>query len=339
MSPARALSALLAVSFLAPGCAIDKTRRSVTFTMQEEIDSGKERAREIEKDLGHERARLDAIEDRAASARKRLADSGATLETFLDELTAIRGELSELEYAIERSGAFDEDVNLRLAGIEYQFAYLATELGVTPAPMPMGPHPDVDPAAGDPVADPADPAVDPAVDPADPEADPLAADPGSEPAPAAAPDSDAGASAAAAIDAPPGADAEFVEAVALVRADKWDQAGTILQKYLRKNRESEHYLEAQYLVGQCLFELGRYKNAITEFQKVIEAEDKRVRKGADVTWAPRAMLMQGLSFEELGTAQDLEAAALFFDELIRIYGDAPEAERARRRLERLDANR
>ena len=90
-------------------------------------------------------------------------------------------------------------------------------------------------------------------------------------------------------------------------------------------------------MGQCLFELGRYKNAITEFQKVIEAEDKKVRKGAEAVWAPRAMFMQGLSFEELGTKQDLEAAALFFDELVRIYPSAPEAERATRRLERLDA--
>ena len=63
---------LLVALTTAPGCAIDKTRRSVTFTMQEEIDSSKERAREIEKDLGHERARLDAIEERTTSAGKRL---------------------------------------------------------------------------------------------------------------------------------------------------------------------------------------------------------------------------------------------------------------------------
>ena len=325
MSPARALSALLAVSFLAPGCAIDKTRRSVTFTMQEEIDSGKERAREIEKDLGHERSRLDAIEDRAAAARKRLADSGATLETFLDELTAIRGELSSLQYAVEQGRSFDEDTNLRLAGIEFQVAHMANELGVTPVMMPMGlePTPAVEPASGDPALEPSEPQDDP-VEPSEPPAV-------DDPPPAEDP--------VATIEAPADADTDFVEAVGLVRDQKWEQAGTKLQKYLRKNRDSEHFLEAQYLVGQCLFELGRYKNAITEFQKVIEAEDKAVRKGAKATWAPRAMWMQGRAFEELGTAQDLEAAALFFDELIRIYGDAPEAERAKRRLERLDANR
>ncbi len=320
MTRVSAFVVALAASIAVPGCAIDKTRRSVTFTMQEEIDGTKERSREIEKDLGHERSRIDAMEDRAASARKRLADSGATLETFLDELTAIRGELSALQFSIEKSGRFDEDVNLRLAGIEYQVAHMANELGVSPVMMPMGGDPITAPT--DPVdpADPADPA-DPPTDPVEPAVDP--ADP--EPTPT--------------VEAPPDADAQFVEAVALVKADKWDQAGTKLQRYLRKNRNSEHYLEAQYLVGQCLFELGRYKNAITEFQKVIEAEDKKVRKGAEPVWAPRAMLMQGLSFEELGTRQDLEAAALFFDELIRIYPAAPEAGRAKRRLERLDANR
>lgn len=308
----RTLALVLAASLL-PGCAIDKTRRSVTFTMQEEIDSAKERSREIEKDLSLERGRIDAMEDRAAQARKRLADSGATLETFLDELTAIRGDISTLQHAMEDSGRFDEDMNLRLAGIEYQVAHMAKELGVAPAMMPMGsppPSEPVEPAPGD--------------DPTEPDA----SEP--EPEPEATP---------AVVGEPPeGADAAFVEALTLVKEQRWEDAGGKLQKYLRKNRDSEHWLEGQYLVGTCLFELGRYKNAITEFQKVIEAEDKKTRKGAKPEWAPKAMLMQGLSFEELGTKQDLEAAALFFDELVRIYPDAPEAERAKRRLERLDAN-
>ena len=328
---------LLVALTTAPGCAIDKTRRSVTFTMQQDIDTSKERSREIEKDLGRERDRIDAMEDRTANASKRLADSGATLETFLDELTAIRGELSALQFGLKQGARFDEDVNLRLAGIEFQVAHMAQELGVTPATMPMGraPAPVAPPPkeAGGPVDAPvdvtsgvaggevaADPASDPAVDPVD-----------DDPA-----DDDA---VAVAIEAPADADDEFITAVALVQQSKWDEAGALLQKYLRKNRDSEHYLEAQFLVGQCLFELQRFKNAITEFQKVIEAEDKVVRKGATALWAPRAMFMQGRAFEELGTKQDLEAAALFFDELVRLYPAAADAERARRRLEVLDANR
>jgi TolA-binding protein len=328
---------LLAVLCAVPGCAIDKTRRSVTYTMQAEIDATKERARDIEGDLGLERERIDAIEDRAANASKRLADSGATLETFLDELTALRGEISALQFGLEQSGRFDDDMSLRLAGIEFQIAHISRELKVKPAVMPMGtpltPAPTATPAPAATPAPVATPAPAPtgapagAADRAPADEDPPALDdpPAHEPI--------------VAIDAPPDADADFAEGVALVRDGKWEAAGASLQKYIRKSREGEHFLEAQFLVGQCLFELGRYKNAITEFQKVIEAEDKEVRKGADPVWGPRAMFVQGRAFEELGTKQDLEAAALFFDELVRIYPASPEAERARQRLEHLDANR
>ncbi len=321
----RALLILVAAATLLGGC-VDRTGRSRTYMLTDKVDSTWERTRDIEKDLGHERGRIDSIQDRAAQARKRLADSGATLETFLDELTSLRGEIATLQHTIEESGRFSEDLDLRLMSLEMQLAHMQQVLEVPPMPSTMG-----SPAPADPAADPAEdpsaeepPPEDAPAEPvpaADAPADPTPGDTSIEPGEVADP-----------------IKAEFDAAVAMVQDRKWEEAGAKLQSFLRRNKKSEFALEAQYLIGQCLFELGRYKNAITEFQKVIETEDKaRRRNDGPAYWAPKGMFMQGLAFEELGTKQDVEAAKLFFDELLKLYPDSAEAGRAKRRLDQLDA--
>ncbi len=127
---------------------------------------------------------------------------------------------------------------------------------------------------------------------------------------------------------PSEADAQFQSALVLVKKKDWEKAGSRLQRFIRDNPDSDRALEARYLVAQCLFELGRYKGAITTWQKVIEQDEAG-------SWAPKSMFMQGLSFEELGTTEDLEAARVFFAELVRLYPDSPDSERAKVKLEAL----
>ena len=83
-------------------------------------------------------------------------------------------------------------------------------------------------------------------------------------------------------------------------------------------------------MGQCLFELGRYKGAITEFQKVIVRDDRS-------PWAPKAMLMQGGAFEALGTKEDVDAAVVFYSELLRLYPSSEQAALAQEKLDALQA--
>lgn len=329
----RAPFLLLAGAVLLAGC-VDRTGRSMTYMLTEKVDGAWERTRDIEKDLGIERARIDSIQDRAAAARKRLADSGATLETFLDELTSLRGEIATLQHSLDESGRFTEDLDLRLMSMEMQIAHMQQVLEVPPMPLSgrpaaVGPTEPLDPPQGQPTDAPsAEPVTAPKGQPA--------GVPGEEPV--AAPDVDPADTSVEPGEVANPAKVEFDAAVALVQGRKWEEAGAALQSFLRRNKTSEFVLEAQYLIGQCLFELGRYKNAITEFQKAIEAEDKqRRRQDAPGFWAPKAMFMQGLAFEELGTKQDVEAAKLFFDELLRLYPDSAEAGRAKRRLDQLDA--
>ena len=128
----------------------------------------------------------------------------------------------------------------------------------------------------------------------------------------------------------------FQEALNLFKRKAWDRAGSRLQRFVRRYPDSPWFLEARYLIGECLYELGRYKTAITEYQKVIEADEGIVQAGGEGTvWAPQAMLMQGMSFVQLGTSRDLDAAKIFLEELIRIFPDSKEVERARAMLEEL----
>jgi TolA-binding protein len=280
------LVGVVALVLASAGC-IDKTGQSASYIMESRIEANRERLRDLDKDLSLERNRILAMEDRAAAARQRLADSGATLETFLEEMTRIRGEISEVGYALEEYGRMDEDLDMRLASLEVQLTHVMTVLDVPPAPAVLG-RPPPPPVEGEPALDDVSPAA-----------------------------------------------AFFREGLALVKAEEWDRARARLQKVVRDHPDSEWALEAQFLLARCLFELKRYKPSITEFQKVIEREEARIGADGEPEWAPRAMLMQGMAFEQLGTVEDLEAASLFFEELVRLYPGAPEAERARNKLEQL----
>jgi TolA-binding protein len=292
------------------GC-IDKTGKSATYLMKSRIDANTQRMRDIEKDLGLDRARLEAMEERAAAARKRLADSGATLETFLQEMNALRGELADLQYRLEERGRLDEDLDLRLTGLESQIAWMVTSLQVEPPPAGWGvapPRPA--PAEGEEPVD--------AVEPAPTES---ALETAPAPEPAAAQTS--------------AEERMFRDALAAFQDQQFDRAGGRLQKFLRQHPDSEWSLEAKYLVAECLLELGRYKNAITSYQKVIEAEEAKVGRKGTHEWAPKAMFKQGLCFQKLGTPQDRDAAKLFWEELVRLYPASSSADRARESLKEL----
>jgi tol-pal system protein YbgF len=66
------------------GCVIDRTRQSASFLLRAELNGTRDRARALEKDLLRERQRIDAMQHKASDARKRIAESGATLESFLE---------------------------------------------------------------------------------------------------------------------------------------------------------------------------------------------------------------------------------------------------------------
>jgi len=328
---ARLLLALAAAS-LVSGCVVDKTGRSATYILQDRVDANRLRVHTVEKDLALQVTRVDDMEERAANARQRLADSGATLETFLEEMQALRGEVSDLSLALEENKGTMGAVEFRLAALEARISHLEKELDITP-PLILPPMEPEDDGAGDDGASSSDAAGDAG---SDADSDASDGDSGS------AADGDDEAEATAAAEMTRAADDEIVVASAepseedvlfqqglvFMKKKDYEKAGARFEKFLRTNPDADRAVEARYLTGQCLFELGRHKAAITTFQKAIEADEKG-------PFAPKSMFMQALAFEELGTDDDIEAAKVFFSELIRLYPKSDDAERAARKLEAL----
>ncbi len=316
MSVARLLLALAAAS-LVSGCVIDKTARSATYILQARVDANRMRVHTVEKDLALQVTRVDDMEERAQNARQRLADSGATLETFLEEMQALRGDVSDLSLALEENKGTMGAVEFRLAALEARISHLEKELDITPPLIlpPMEPEKAAAPAEPDEDA-PEDEASDDG--PSDEDESTAAAE-----MTRAADDEIVVASAE-----PSEEDVLFQQGLVFMKKKDFEKAGARFEKFLRTSPDAERAVEARFLTGQCLFELGRYKAAITTFQKAIEADEKG-------PFAPKSMFMQALSFEELGTDDDIEAAKVFFSELIRLYPKSDDAERAARKLEAL----
>lgn len=300
---------LLAVSLLG-GCVADLTGRSSSYLMQQRIDTNRDRSRTLEKDLTLERSRVDTIEERASAARHNLAESGASLETLFAELQSLRGDVTGLRRSLDSDVRFTQDLDLRISDLELRLYRIEQELELPP-PSVEAPTPDATPAAEGLTGDGADPASEGAAEPATPAA-------GSEHLAAAEP-----------TPAPANAEeALFQSALLLVQQEQWEKAGGKLQRFLRSYPESKWVTEAQFLIAECLFGMGRLKAAINEFQKVVEAD-------GEGEWAPRAMFKQALAFKELGGEEDREAARVFFGELVRLYPDAPEARDAQTELKAL----
>jgi tol-pal system protein YbgF len=305
---------LLALALL-PACGLDHTGRSASYLLDSRVQAAERRVGTVEKDLGTEIARVDVIEERAEQARQRLADSGATLETFIDEVQSLRGEIAMLRNSLDESTRKGGAVEYRLASLEYRLGWMEQQLKVKPPPpMPGEPTPASD-AEGAEVSPKPEPTSQPEPAPK-PEAPRLAESTATvEPVAEVSPE-----------------DAAFQEALLLVQQQQWERAGGKLQKFVKAYPQSEWAVEAQFLTGRCLYELGRYKQAISELEKAIQKDPKS-------EFAPKAMYLQGLSFEGLGTPDDLEAAKIFFGELVRTYPKAADAERAKKKLEQLGVKR
>jgi len=301
------------------GCVIDRTRQSSSYRLRAELDSTRDRARALETDLVRERQRIDSMQHKASDARKRIAESGASLESFLEELTQVRGELSGLSYNFGETGRYREDLDMRISDLELRFVRLEQLLRDAEV-VPLASE---DAVAVEPIEEEAASAgVVPAVVEGEESED-------STPSPAAqAPPSQPIADEEPVIvqeDGPAADEVMFERGLLLIRERKWDKAGGVLQTFLKTHPDSRWSLEALYLLGECLFNLGRYRGAIRQYQKVVDRDERG-------EWAARAMFKQGLAFAEMGT---LSESTVFLSDVVRLYPQSPEAEQARKKLEQL----
>lgn len=79
---------------------------------------------------------------------------------------------------------------------------------------------------------------------------------------------------------------------------------------------------AKYMMGECLFALKEYDQAILDYQNIITNHPSTVQ-------APAAMLKQAMAFEKLN---DNDTAKILYKKLIATYKDSPEAQQAQQKI-------
>jgi tol-pal system protein YbgF len=81
-------------------------------------------------------------------------------------------------------------------------------------------------------------------------------------------------------------------------------------------------VEAKYMMGECLFALQEYDQAILDYQNIITNHPSSGK-------APAAMFKQAMAFEKLN---DQDTARILYKKLIATYKDSPEAQQAQQKL-------
>lgn len=343
------LAALLSTVLLS-GCVIDLTGQSGSHLLKSRMETLREKNRALDEDLALERSRVDRIEQRASEARRRYADSGASVQALMEDLARLRGEVAALSDELVRRGSLSEDVEFRLGAVESQLLHVEDALlagleGYELAPVVMPTSKPVE--DGGEASEPAESSATEAseVKNPPPASDKPAVVPKPTNEPTAKPAENTAVKELPAASEPPKPPetkppsspkstpdvALFNEGKALYEQGKWRDAGRRFLKIRKKHSKSERALEAQFLLSMCLYKLERFKDALSEFQRVIDA------KGS-AELSSHSMYMQGMSFQRLGTKEDIEAARIFYGDVVANWPKSSWAEKAKKKLGELGGN-
>lgn len=121
------------------------------------------------------------------------------------------------------------------------------------------------------------------------------------------------------------ADNLYHSAMQAQQQGQYDRAIALYRQYLQQYPRATGVAQAQFGIGESLYELEQYEAAIIAFDDVIRKYPKHPS-------IPAALLKQGLAFAEL---QDTPNAEYFLHQVVRQYPESPEAKQAEAKLRRL----
>jgi tol-pal system protein YbgF len=107
--------------------------------------------------------------------------------------------------------------------------------------------------------------------------------------------------------------------------ERYQEAIELFKRLLKKYPDSEHAANANYWLGEALFNRGLYDESVLQLHKTIK-EFPGARK------TPNAYLRQGQAFEKMG---DKKSARVIFEQLVEKYPHTPQARLARKRIKAL----
>lgn len=120
-------------------------------------------------------------------------------------------------------------------------------------------------------------------------------------------------------------DADYRDALQLVRQGQCNQAAPKLRDFIRRNPKSDLSDNAQYWIGACYYGQREYNQAIKELSDVMLKYSKGDK-------APAALLMLADAFNDSGDQID---AKLVLKKLLSEHPKSEEADRARQKLQAL----
>ncbi len=240
-------------------------------------------------------ADLQKVRKELREARAMVADQQVAVDGLRRRMEVIRAEVAD-KGKKPSGAAASQDVTLKLTELEARLALL--EQGNATAPAESA-TPATDPGARSAVAP--------------------------TPAPAAPPSNQE--LALAKEEALQGArvDADYRDAVQMIRQGQCSQAVPKLRDYIRRNAKAELADNAQFLIGSCYHSQRDFNRAIVELNEVLI----KYPKGDKV---PAALLTLADAFADSGDKLD---ARLILQKLVSEHPRSEEAERGRQKLQSL----
>jgi tol-pal system protein YbgF len=111
----------------------------------------------------------------------------------------------------------------------------------------------------------------------------------------------------------------------LYQKGKYREAYRAFEELTRDQENSQAAINARYMMGECLFALKEYDQAILDYQNIITNNPSSSK-------APAAMLRQGMAFEKLN---DSDTARILYQKLIASYKESSEAVQAQQLLDKM----
>lgn len=241
----------------------------------------------IQEQSGELRALVAGLEAAISALNAKLDDqANATRKGFADQRLEVDGLRDGVSVLREKI----DDTNVRISTLTHEVETLRATLGTVQAPPPGAP------------TDPSAPAGNPSSVPSAP----------AQPAP---------------VGPPGGMDAARMFDMAMndYLGGDYQLAVAGFEAYLRSYATAPNAAQAQYYIGESLFQLTRYQEAVTAYGRVIS--DYR-----GSTWVAEAYYKQGQSFERL---KEVERARQAYEAVIKNFPDSNAAVFAKQRLEAL----
>ena len=283
--------------FLLTGCVLDRTGKSTSSLMKNEIANSQKRLSQIDKQVRRLDDRLSEVEEANSRKGREDLEKLENVEQVRDEIASMRNEVEVLNYNFEKlSSSMDNqstDVVFRLLWLEDRAKNLEKTLEV-PTPNPPTVNTSTNATGGSETT--TEPENKPVVDnqPENTTNEPVQTDP----------------------------DALLKKAKDHLAAGRESAAEIILKKLITQHKKHKKMPEFLYRYAEAAFNDGEFKEAVGRFQAVID-------NNKTSTWAAWAMLGQGESFDALSRPAN---AKLFYEDVIKLYPKTKAAKEAKKKL-------